>query len=203
MEYDLPIQEEKVKPHQITTLHMVCALAFIVTGAIITIYNYTIPIWGGVILIAGLALVTLVMTKNKWVVSLRVNQQLRIVELLISIPIALYSFYQHWKFPAGIFSALSAALLFALYWERTAGSPLFVHFDKEGIRLPSTSRRKFKPWTEVEQVIVRFGTLTIDCTDNSLFQWMLATVDVDTELFEMYCKTQFEENRGKRRKNDW
>jgi hypothetical protein len=203
MVYNLPVMEEKVKPHQVTTLHMVCALAFIVTGAIIVVYNYTIPLWGAAILSAGILLTVLVMAKNKWVISKPVNPLFRIAELLISISISAYSFVMHWKFPTGIFGVLSAAIIFAIFWEKDTGKPLSVRIDMEGIMLPSNIRKRFKPWTEVEGVILRFGTLTLSFTDNSIFQWDITNPDFDNEIFEAYCRTQIEVNRSKRRRDDW
>jgi hypothetical protein len=203
MSYDVPVIDEKVKPHQVTTLHMVCALAFIVTGAIIVTYNYTIPMWGGAILSAGILLTILVMAKNKWVISKKVNPVIRIIELLLAICIAAYSLQQHWKFPALIFGALSAVILFALFWERTAGSPLSVHLDESGIKLPASSTKRFKPWTEVDEVLLRFGILTINCTDNSLLQWNVADKEIENKALEAWCTTQVEENKSKRRNDDW
>ncbi len=202
MEYDLPLAEEKVKPHQVTTLHLVCALGFIGTGAIIAVYNYIIPLWGGALLFAGVLLLGLTIFKNKWVTSKEINPFLRIVELVIALVVAIYSAIQHWKFPTGMFGALSAGLLFALYWERRAGSTLYVHIDDSGLRLPVVRQRALA-WTEVDQVVFRFGTLTINTADNHLFQWNVALPDFDNEIFEAYCSAKIEENRPKRRNDDW
>ena len=203
MTYDLPLEEVKVKPHQVTTLHLLCALAFIGTGTIIAVYNYTIPIWGVALLIAGCLLAGFTVFKNKWITSDKVTFPLRILELIISLAVALLSFAQHWKFPAFIFSMLSVAVIFALYWERATGGALFIHIDDEGVRLPVTSRKRFLNWAEIEQIVLRYGTLTIDCTDNRLFQYNITDADVDSELLEAYCKAKVESNRSKRVKDDW
>ena len=202
MFYDLPLVEEKVKPHQVTTLHLVSALAFIGTGAIIFVYNYVITYWGLALLIAGVLLLGLTIFKNKWITSSAVNQKTRIVELTVAAWIAAYSALQHWKFPMGMFSVLTLAILFALYWERKKGSTLYVHVDDKGLRLPVV-RRRFIPWVEVEQVLLRFGTLTINLADNHLFQWNIEANDLDRELFEAFCNTKVEEYRGKRRNDEW
>jgi len=202
MVYDLPLAEEKVKPHQVTTLHLVSALAFIGTGAIIFVYNYVITWWGLALLILGLLLLGLTIVKNNWVTSQKVNPMFRIAELTIAIILALYSTMQHWKFPIVIFSMLSAALLFALYWERSSGKVLFIHVDDKGLRLPVV-RRRFIPWPEIEQVVLRYGTITINCVDNHLFQWTVSATDLDPKTFEAYCKTKIEENISKRRNDEW
>jgi hypothetical protein len=203
MVYDLPLTEEKVKPHHTTTLHLICALAFIGTGAIILRYNYIIPMWGLAILIAGILLLAVTVVKNKWVISNKVNLTLRIAELMIALAIGVYSVTQQWKFPMGMFGVLSASILFSMYWERTSSGKLFVHIDKDGLKLPVTSRKRFLAWQEVENVVLRFGTLTIDCADNRLFQWNVSETGFDSDIFEAFCKAMVDENRNKRRNDDW
>ena len=201
MVYNLPLVDEKVKPHQVTTLHLVCAFAFIGTGVIIAVYNYTIPMWGVALLVAGVLLLGVTIIKNSWVTSKKVNPAIRVAELVVGIVIAVYSGMQHWKFPTGMFSALSAGLAFAIYWERKSAVQLYVHVDDTGIRLPVV-RRRFLPWVEVENVVMRFGTLTINCVDNHLFQWSINSND-DYEIFEAFCAAKIEESKGKRRNDDW
>lgn len=203
MVYDLPVDEVKVKPHQITTLHLVCALAFMVTGAIIFRYNFIITGWGLALLIIGIALMLATIVKNSWVTNNKITPVLRWVELVIAIIVAVYSIIQQWKFPSGIFGVLSAVLLFALYYERDAGQPMGIHIDDEGVRLPATSRKRFLKWTEVEQIVLRFGTISIDCVDNRLFQWTIADPGFDIDTFEADCRTKVDEYRDKRRNDEW
>src|ERR1700740_1331683 len=139
MVYNLPVDEVKVKPHQITTLHLVCALAFMVTGAIIFRYNFIITDWGLGLLIAGITLAIITIAKNSLVTKHKINIVLRWVEMAIALTVAIYSITQQWKFPSGIFGVLSAVLLFALYYERDAGQQMGIHIDDEGVRLPATS----------------------------------------------------------------
>ncbi len=202
MVYDLLLEEEKVKPQQVTALHLICAFAFIGAGAIIFRYNFVITMWGLALLIAGIMLLGVILFKNKWVISKKTNPVLRIAELLVALWIAVYSLMQQWKFPVGIFGVLSAAILFALYWERSANKSQSIYIDDEGVKLPVTSRRRFIPWTGIEQVVLRFGTLSIDCVDNRLFQWNIANPEFDNEIFEAYCLAKVEENRSKRRNEE-
>jgi hypothetical protein len=203
MEFDLPVTGEKVKPQQITALHLFSGLAFVGAGAIIAVYNYEIPRWGGALLVAGLALLALTMFRNRWVVRKPVNRALRIVELAISLAIAALSFVEQWKFPSGIFSVLSAAILFSLYWERDAGQQLYVHIDETGVRLPVTSRRRFIGWAEIEQVLLRYGVLSVDCIDNKLYQTDVAGSTVDEAQFDEWCKAQVQAHIDKRRNDNW
>ena len=194
---------EKVKPHQVTALHLLSALAFTGTGAIIVIYNYTIPGWGLALLIAGLLLMGITITRNKWLTATKANIIARIAELLIALSVAILSWAEQWKFPMGIFGVLSAAILFAIFWERASGQALVIHVDENGIQLPVTSRKRFIPWVEVEQVILRYGTLSIECLENRLYQWDIANTSVNEDQFMEFCTRLVESNKGKRRNDDW
>jgi len=181
-----------------------CALAFIVTGAIVFIYNYSaIKYAGATLLGAGLLLVVVTVAKNRWVTRRNVNLAVRFIELAICITVAIYSATQHWKFPIVIFCVLSASVAFGLFWERAAGNALLVQIDENGLRLPVTTRTRFLKWTEVEQVVLKFGAITINCVDNRLFQWSLGKSSVDADIVEEYCNNQVEANRSKRRNDDW
>jgi hypothetical protein len=202
MVYNLQLAEQKVKPHQVTTLHLVSSLAFIGAGAIIVIYNYTIPGWGLALLLAGLALLSLTIFKNKWLTTPAINPVFRTIEMLLAATFAIYSFMLQWKFPIVIYGGLTAALLFSLYWERMAGNKLSITVDDNGLRLPVV-RRRFIPWTEIDNVVLRYGTITINCLDNHLFQWTVNDPDFDSQSFEAFCVAKVEENVSKRIKDDW
>lgn len=198
MEYQFAVNEEKVKPHQMTALHLICALTFTGAGAITAIYNYTIPYFGGFVLVCGLLVLGVTMFRNRWLLQPARNQAWRIGESVVAGMMAGVSFYEHWKFPMWIFLVLGACLVFALFWERTAADQLSVWIDDQGIKLPVTARKRYLDWHEVEVVVVRFGTLSINCADDRLFQYTLKGTFADREEIEKYCALQVEANKHKR-----
>ena len=198
MVFELPIIEEKIKMHQVTALHLTASLAFIGTGAIVVVYNYTIPYWGAALLVLGISILIATIFKNKWLVTPKVSRMFRVAELILALCVEGYSFYQQWKFPMVIFGGLNAALLFSLFWEHTAGETLFVLIDAEGIKLPVTSRKRYIGWNEVEQVLLRYGTISINCIDNRMFQWHIGDVEVDGNALESFSNLKIEEYKGKR-----
>lgn len=204
MAFDLPVKGDKVKPQQITALHLFCGLAFIGTGAIIYVYNFEITYWGLALLLAGMLLSLLTIVKNRLIIRPPLNIVVRAAELLISVALLMLSLKEQWKFPIGIFSVLSAAILFSLYWERTAGQQLYIHVDEQGIKMPVTSRRRHIAWWDVEEVLLRYGVLSVDCIDNKLYQADLAAnANIDSVKFEAYCKAMVDANIEKRVKNNW
>ena len=202
MTFELPLVEERVKPHQVTALHLITALAFTGTGAVLYKLHEPVKEWALALLIAGIALIATVFVKNKWLIKPAANRYFRMGELMILLCISSFMVLKGWMIPAAMFGVLSAVVLFALYWERGGGGMLQIRIDAEGIKLPVTSRRRLIEWPEVEQVILRFGTLTINGADNRLFQWSVYNVDFDKEVFEAFCHRQIEAARS-RRVADW
>ncbi len=203
MEYTLQLIDEKVKRHQVTALHLTSALAFIGAGAIIYVYNFQIKPWGLAILFAGLALLGVTIVKNKWVTAPASNLVFRIAELILSLALCGYSAMQHWNLPIGIFGVLAAGIAFAMFWERSSDGKQFIYVSEEGIRLPVDSRKRFLEWVEVNDVIVKFGTLSIDCADNRLFQWNVHPVTFNQPDFDAFCVKEIEEGMSKRKTDDW
>ncbi|MBX2907487.1 MAG: hypothetical protein KF744_15690 [Taibaiella sp.] len=203
MVYDLPVSGTKVKPQQLTALHLFSGLAFLGTGAILYRYNFELTGWGMTLILFGLTLMSVTIVKNKWLTGNGVNVLVRIVELLVAISIALLSFREQWKFPIAIFSVLVAVLVFSLYWERGANQQLYVSVDEAGVHMPVTSRKRFVPWVEADQVLLRYGILSIDCLDNKLYQFNISGPFTDIDDFNNYCAAKVAEYVPARVKNEW
>jgi len=221
MTFELPLTEERVKPHQVTALHLFIVLAMIVTASVIMVSYYavshlpiekalkfrTVLYYG---LAAGLAIyavsavmLTLILFKNRWLQQPVNNLIMRVAELLIMLVFAGYAWSVLAIFPAVLFTLLAGAIVFAINWERKKDTPLTIVVDKEGIKPPVNARRRFIDWKEVEHVLLRFGTLTINCADNRLYQWNIGNTHFEPEVFEVFCIRQVDKAREKRDKNDW
>jgi hypothetical protein len=203
MVFELPLTEEKVKPHQVTALHLLVGLAFTGAGALFYSFYPTAKTWSILLLAAGLLLLLVAMFRNRWVTASRRNRIFRIAELMVLLCLASFSAIHKWTPPAAMFGILSAAVLFAIFWERGSNSSMAVRIDKEGVKLPVTARKRFIPWQDIEQVLFKFGTLTINCCDNRLFQWTIGNLSIDKENFEAFCNKQIEAAKEKRLVNDW
>jgi hypothetical protein len=203
MTFELPLTEERVKPHQVTALHLFIVLAMIITASVIMVsyyavshlpedkaLNYRTVLYYGLAVAMGIYAVSAIMLT-------------RIAELIIMLVFAGYAWSTGTTVPAIIFTLLAAAIVFAINWERKKDTPLIIVVDKEGIKPPVNSRRRFIDWKEVEHVLFRFGTLTINCADNRLYQWNIGNTAFEPEVFEVFCIRQVDKAREKRDKNDW
>lgn len=203
MTFELPVAEQRVKPHQVTALHLLCAMTFIGTGSLF--YRYYLPYKeaGAALALLGLALVVTAIVKNRWLRQKKVNIAVRTIELTVLIALGIFTAIQGWNVPTGMFAVLAVAVLFGLVWENSAESALVIRIDDSGIKLPITSRRRSIDWMEVEQVLFRYGTLTIDCHNQRLFQWIIGPAQIDAQQLESYSSQQVEAHRSKRPANDW
>lgn len=203
MLYNLPMVEERVKPHQVTSLHLISALSFIITGAIVNIYVFTMKPEGLALLISGLALLTVSIGRNRWLLQSKTNFMFRIGETAIAMFIAISSALAHNKFPATIFGMLTLGLLTSIYLEQFGNKVLMIMIDESGIKLPSPARKTFIAWNEVEHAILKDNVLTINCINNNFYQWNIRKNEIEEEKFEAFCHVQVKENMEKRVVDAW
>lgn len=203
MTFELPLTETRIKPHQVTALHLLVALAMTGIGAVLRSFYAPAKNWSLVLLVAGILLLILALFRNRWLTKPAISRMFRIGELMVMLCLASFFVIQHWKVPAAMCGILSFATLFSIFWENEKGSTQVVRIDDNGVNLPMTSRRRHIDWRDIDQVLFRHGTLTINCYDNRLFQWMIGNVQLDRDSFENFCLQQIEAGKLKRDKNDW
>jgi len=190
MNYKFTLAESRTKVHQVTALHLLAALAFLGAGAIIYVYNFQITYYGLALIVLALGLMGITIGRNKWINKLEVNVYFRVLELVLSIVLAIYSFQQGWKPPMGIFGVLTLALGFALVWERPSFNAIEIMITDDAIKLPSNQGRRYIEWEEVEQIIFKYGILSVNCKDNRLFQWNVKDAPMDLQAFERDCNSK-------------
>jgi hypothetical protein len=207
MNFRLPLVEEKLKRQQVIALHLIVSFVLIASGAFAFLYQYfltNIPPekrvkviempfslqWGAFILLAGFALLALIIFKNSLLMNQSKNVMFRIVELLVMVGFGAFAVINSYWMPAAIFGIVAGAIVFSLFWEGSRDNTLYIDINERGIKLPITSRRRQLSWEEINQVLFRFGILTIDCEDNRLFQWNIRETALDKEKFEQFCKEQ-------------
>lgn len=214
MNFELQLVEEKIKPHQVTALHLIVGFTLLGVGGMCYLLGVYTQFWARsvvhsaaiptlIFIILGLALLGLSFFKNRLLQQPKVNRSLRIAELVVMLALAIFCATQKRFVPAGIFGLISLAICYALYWEKGKNEPMVIRVAQDGIKLPVTSRKKNISWPDVEKVLLRYGTLTIDCADNSLYQWSIGATDIDSHTFETFCTEKIEEGKAKRDKNDW
>jgi len=220
MVFELPLTEEKVKRQQVIALHLIVSFTLVTTGVFLILIQYLVNSLSGderaafsflmlpagvglLVLLAGIALTVLVISKSVWLTGKKANKYMRIAELVVLLAFAAFALSKGFKIPAVIYGLVSAAILFAFYWESVSDNTLYITIDERGIKLPVTSRKRFLEWWEVEQVLLRFGVLTIDCCDNRLFQWNIHSTGFDKENFQRFCMERIAESKEKRKKYAW
>ncbi|WP_276132193.1 hypothetical protein [Polluticoccus soli] len=203
MTFELPLTEARVKPRQVIALHLMAGLVMAGCGAILSLLQSPIHTLTIGLLVAGVLLLGTALLRNKWIRQPKVNRLFRIGELMVLLCLASYLAMSKFPIPAAMCGILGAAILFAIFWEQQADSALTIHVDEQGVRLPLTSRKRNLRWPEIEQVLLRFGTLTINLKDNRMFQWTVGSIGFDKDRFEQFCSTQIEAGKLQRDPHDW
>jgi len=224
MAFEIPLAEQKVKPHQVTALHLVAGFAFFAFSALGLLINNTVmtlpdsaPIEQqqatihifdatdtALSLTMGISIIILfaALFRNKWLRQPKVNKLFRVGEMLTAGTIAIYMLTIQYNVPAGLFGVLAITIIFSLFWETGKNTNITVTFNENGIKLPVTSRRRNISWDETEKVLLRHGTVTINCVDNRMYQWVAAQHSINSAIFEAYCDAHIEAEKHKRGK-DW
>lgn len=201
-DFELTLTEKKVKNHQIIALHLMIALAVIGAGAVFYTFTQEVKAYGLALIIGGLMLLILGIIKNRWLIKSRINRPLRMVELAVSGSILYYVVTNNMTPAIFMFGALCAAILFAFFYERESNTGLVIRINKDGLKLPLTLRKHIE-WKDIESIILKFGVLTINASNNRMFQWTVGEIKFDITSFEVYCKEQIAKGKELRDKNDW
>lgn len=225
MLFEIPLVGQKVKPHQVTALHLVVGFALLACSAIALLINNTvlplpdaaapevqkvqieeldaIDISASVIMVFSIIILAAALFRNKWLRSESINKTFRFAELMLLVIIAGYLVMIQYNVLAAIFGLLAATIVFALNWEAKNNSVILITVNEDGIKPPVSLRRRSIKWMEVESALLRHGTFTVNCTDNRLYQWMTAANEIDPEIFEAYCMAQIEAAKKNRTGSDW
>src|SRR5579885_1602521 len=99
MNFELALTDEKVKPHQITALHLLSAFVCLGTGALF--YWLYLPVKGIAtsLMIGGVLLLTLTIVRNKWLLRPATNRVFRLIEILAFGSLAIFVLIRHWWAP--------------------------------------------------------------------------------------------------------
>jgi hypothetical protein len=221
MRFELPLVEERVKPHQLTALHLFVAFILLITASLLLVSysavshlpedklaEYKMLLYFGPAVSVALYAITAILlivtiVKNKWLQKPMNNMLFRTFELLLIASLFIYCTVAGLVIPAIIYAILCTTIILAISWERKKHIPLVINIDKDGIKLPITSRTRIIDWADIEHVILRFGTLTVNCVDNRLYQWNIGNYNFETDVFEVFCIRQVDKAKEKRDNNNW
>jgi len=220
MNFLLQLTEERVKREHKITLHLFVVFVLMATGAFLLLLQYllkgvsivhndqlknlSVPNGLGVlVLLISFLLLGTTLFKSKWLLHSSFGKWIRVIEGFVLLALAIASFISQLTMPSVLFVMLSFVVFFAFYWENSKGNLLTITINEQGIIFPSTARKKGLAWWEVEQVILRFGIITINCHDNRLYQWQVGKIDFDKDSFEQFCVSNVQAHREERKKYVW
>lgn len=212
-QFVLPIQGQRVKKNQVTAIHLMAGLLLLAMGSItwilpnqlkdsnLSFINYA----GMTYALCGLLLLFICIFLNKAIIQSKANFSLRILEMLLFLPILIYALFQQWYLPATYATAAIIAIVLAYYWEKRGEQTKNAYISTKGIKLPLAGKNGTLQWQEINNIMLRYNILTIDCKNNRLIQLHLSTENTaipPTINLEQFCTEQILINKDKVI-NDW
>lgn len=215
MQFILPVQKDGVSQRHATTLHIM--LAFLLLGigiAAIGLFWFTTVspafeqhgggykpfiFFGLAAILASIAIISLSVFQKGWMRKERNSLIFRIVEFGLLAVSSILFFINHWNMPAALFGLMSLVVVFAILRERRAAGSIQIGIDETGVQLPG----RVITWTNIENVLLRFGTLTIELNGNKVIQQNVAAPGVDAPALEDYCRKMIDTHKVVTVDNDW
>ena len=213
MQFVLALQEVKSQRRQLTALHLVVAFVLCgIGGCSFVLYWFThtsskfsaaympFAACGFICSVAGIAVFLLTIFARRKMAQPRFHLALRILELLLLAGSAALFAMQHWRVPAALFGILAAIVLLALFLEQLPNESPSVSISDKGIELPG----KKLEWQDIDSVLLRFGTLTIEQAGNRILQRSITEpAGFEPEWLETFARQQIEKHREKRLADSW
>lgn len=216
MSYRIELHAQTKKKNQTTSLHLITGFALLGIGAftflmgnadwVKTVFHATIipsKILATLSIIYGLMVLFLVFFKGQWLKIAANNKVIRMAHIFDASFLSIIFLLSQWWLAAGITAVLALANAYAIFHEKKLNDVLFVQIDNEGILLPANARRKNLKWTETNRIILRHGNLTIDTSDNFLYQWPIKKSNIEIDEIEAFCLAKIKASMSDRQTNDW
>ena len=154
-------------------------------------------------LLASIAILVLTIFQKKWLREERNNLLFRLLELVLVGSSSLLFFLNKWMMPASLFGLMSAVIIFAIIRERRASQSGHIIIDEKGIAMHLATRSRLFNWKEIEGVLLRFGTLTVEFADNKMIQQNIAAVNINNQELEDFSRQKVEQYRTERINDNW
>ena len=213
MTYELRTTAVKEQPRYVTTLHLM--VAFILFGISLgcgMLYWFTtvspkfkLPFLPLLVLAAAcfatsIFILIMAFKGRQWLQHGRNNNRLRWVEFLLLIAGSAAFLNYGWRAPSVLFAILAAVIVFAIFWEKKGAIDNAVTLDDTGVHLPARLSGH-RPWHDVDKVLLRHGTLTIEFEENKIWQQNIQPPTFPPTELEAWAATQIDTHRPKRTKN--
>lgn len=209
--YQIPILKPSIKKKQVTAMHLVAGLMFILIAAtswvvintiIQTSLMNTLNNLSYIYFISGLFIIATTIFANRKLNKAYINNILRLFEILLFAFIIVFSIIHDWTMIA-IYGAVGIiATILTLISEIKANRPIFVTINESGVILPYKLNKQLK-WEYIKNLLLKHGNFTINTRDNILIQHPLdKRTLIDSEAIDRYAKEQIEKNQHKYNQ-DW
>ena len=215
MQFVLPLQDDGVSQRHSTTLHIMLAFLLFAMGiSALGLFWFTwisknfekvggayypFLFFGVLALLGATAILLLSIYQKAWLRKENNNLLFRVIELgLLAVGSVLF-FLNKWNMPAALFALMAAVVVFAIWREKNTNKAGNIIIDDTGIKV----RNRIIMWKDINTVLLRFSTLSIEMAGNKLMQENIGHGAPPANELEAYCMQKVEANKIVAVANDW
>ena len=200
----IQVVNNRIKNNQVTALHLMVGLLFIVLGLVTVMVPSTIKTLkymyleniGWLYFLFGIFLIIISIFYNKKVIQTKKNQVLRIIEIIALSIIIVYSIIHEWYLPASYCFAALIGVGFAYLWEKQALKEFNILLSDQGVSVPKIWSNTQIHWKDIKYIILKHNVITIDCKDNKLIQYSINSLYGNEAIkIENYASDQIKNNK--------
>lgn len=159
-------------------MHLVAAFMLILLSVFLiaipepikTTTNASINVLFGLFIVLGILIAFITIVYNKLLANKKNNNIVRFIEISSFAVIAIIATRYQWWVPLVYAALCIVTISIVFYLERNANKPEYVEINETGIILKRINK-KLIPWSEVKNLLVRHGNVTINLKNNTLYQY--------------------------------
>jgi hypothetical protein len=204
--YQVPIVRTRIKKKHITSMHLISGFMFVLIGAVTLAIPSSIKanlvdvlnIISGAYIGLGILIVSITIIFNKALANKNKNFLLRLIEIIgFGIIATVCILYLWWMpFVYALIGIITVSITY--YLELNAHQPEYIHITENGIYLKRLNKKHIE-WSEVKNLLIRHGNITINLKNNTLYQYNAYNFkDIQNkEAIELFAQTQIDSNAHK------
>lgn len=221
--YSFILKKKTVKRNQVTAFHIIAAILLIVIGFITVITPFSLNVmltpegssrqniigfswvnyFGYILGFIGIAILIVSMFFNKKYLQKRNNIIIRIIEIICFSLILIYCIIEKYYLPAVYAAVALIGIILAYYLENADQKEIKITVEETGVCLKSNIKESKWKWTEIEFFILKHNVITINTTEEKMYQFVIEPYNEISETINNYAAQKIKAAIPDRIKDNW
>lgn len=218
MRFELILSDQDLKQRRrVISMHLMLAFLLCGIGAGFKVLPYFTSMtaefttafspyksFGVLALFVGIAIAIITIFFKGIMMNSKGSLVLRILEFCFIAGSAFWFFKVGQSTPGIIFSIIAFLIALIIVWEGFGNAGNKAIISEQGVAVPKGNYLKNIPWYDIENVLLRHGTLTVEMPGNRLLQREFRKANGPLDEIEKYCASEIANNEQRRTAmNSW